>query len=311
VQSEEEQDHPMICLEIPDDLAKAAKATPDELKTELAIHLYEQGRLSIEQAYLMSGASSLGEFHSVLLRRAEMELDELPDAEELAHLKGLCGRLEEGSQVMRALALEHMSSTFIRTPLSSVIGYANVILKGLDGPVSQQQREDLTTIRKSAEGLLEYVGEFLDVVPYVFRDVELYVTDTDLTTVIERATSAQLKQTKLKVAQDISKDLPMIRADESRVCRALVGMLRFAKQVHPDGQGRLTITASHTDKEVTIAVTTNEGWPVRRVGNPMLFMVQSIARLHQGEAFIEKRNGKEWRVALTLPLHHQAIAEDG
>lgn len=44
-----------ITLDIPAHLAAAAQATPEELKIELAIHLYTQDRLTLEEASELAG----------------------------------------------------------------------------------------------------------------------------------------------------------------------------------------------------------------------------------------------------------------
>lgn len=52
-------------LEIPNDVLDSARMTLDELQTELAIHLYEQGRLSVGKAHELAGLS-LWEFRQIL-----------------------------------------------------------------------------------------------------------------------------------------------------------------------------------------------------------------------------------------------------
>lgn len=52
-------------LDIPADVLDSARLTLDELRTELAIHLYEQGRLSVGKAHELAGRS-LWEFRQIL-----------------------------------------------------------------------------------------------------------------------------------------------------------------------------------------------------------------------------------------------------
>ncbi len=59
---------PMITIELPRRLVDAAKFTSDELKIELAIHLYENRRLSIGHAREMAELS-LWEFRQLLASR--------------------------------------------------------------------------------------------------------------------------------------------------------------------------------------------------------------------------------------------------
>ena len=55
-------------IEIPEYLLQAAHTTPDELKVEIAIHLYQQRRLSIGHARELANMS-LWEFRQLLASR--------------------------------------------------------------------------------------------------------------------------------------------------------------------------------------------------------------------------------------------------
>lgn len=55
-------------LEIPTDVLDSARLTLDELRIELAIHLYEQERLSVGKAHELAGLS-LWEFRQILGNR--------------------------------------------------------------------------------------------------------------------------------------------------------------------------------------------------------------------------------------------------
>jgi predicted HTH domain antitoxin len=59
---------PVVAIELPRHLVNAAGITPEELKLELAIHLYETRRLSIGHARAMAGLS-LWEFRQLLASR--------------------------------------------------------------------------------------------------------------------------------------------------------------------------------------------------------------------------------------------------
>jgi predicted HTH domain antitoxin len=56
-----------ITLEVPADVLNAAKMTVDELRVELAIHLFEQGRLSLGRA-AQSADMKKGDFVPLLER---------------------------------------------------------------------------------------------------------------------------------------------------------------------------------------------------------------------------------------------------
>lgn len=59
---------PTLTIELPKHVLQAARVTPDELKVELAIQLYQQRRLSIGHARELAGMS-LWEFRQLLASR--------------------------------------------------------------------------------------------------------------------------------------------------------------------------------------------------------------------------------------------------
>ncbi len=50
----------------------------------------------------------------------------------------------------------------LRTPLNAVIGFSDVILSGIDGPVNDKQKEDLESISRSGRHLLHLINDILD-----------------------------------------------------------------------------------------------------------------------------------------------------
>ena len=76
-------------LEIPTDVLDSARLTLNELRTELAIHLYEQGRLSVGKAHELADLS-LWQFRQILgSRRISPHLDVEDLNQDLETLRGL------------------------------------------------------------------------------------------------------------------------------------------------------------------------------------------------------------------------------
>src|SRR5215216_1435298 len=94
-------------LEIPTELLQAAKLTPEEAKTELAIRLYQQHKLSDQQAADLAGD-----------RKA---------IETLFWKNGETGHFDMDDFL-------DWASHDLKTPLNAVIGFTRVIIKGIDGP---------------------------------------------------------------------------------------------------------------------------------------------------------------------------------
>lgn len=79
-------------IEVPQDILDSARLTVPELKVEIAVYLYSQGRLSIGKARELA-SMSLWEFRQLLAsRRIAPHYGETELQEDIATLRGL-GRL--------------------------------------------------------------------------------------------------------------------------------------------------------------------------------------------------------------------------
>lgn len=79
-------------IEISDDVLDSARMTIDEVRTELALHLYAQGRLSIGKAHELAGLP-LWEFRQILgSRRISPHFDAKDLDQDLETLRGLDAR---------------------------------------------------------------------------------------------------------------------------------------------------------------------------------------------------------------------------
>ncbi|MES1245289.1 MAG: UPF0175 family protein [Acidobacteriota bacterium] len=78
-------------LEIPQDVLDSARMTVDQVRVELAAHLYAQGRLSLGKAHELAGLS-LWEFRQLLgLRRIEPHFETKDLQQDLETLRLLSG----------------------------------------------------------------------------------------------------------------------------------------------------------------------------------------------------------------------------
>ena len=96
----------------------------------------------------------------LLEARQELEASNL-------HLSELAHDLEEQREKAEAASMAKsqflsIMSHELRTPLNTIIGFSEVLLEGLEGPLSPGQREDLRIIRESGDHLLSLVNDILE-----------------------------------------------------------------------------------------------------------------------------------------------------
>jgi signal transduction histidine kinase/CheY-like chemotaxis protein len=132
----------------------------------------------------------------------------------------------------------------LRTPLNSIIGFSRVILKGIDGPLTDLQGQDLTSINSAGQHLLGLINDILDMARIEAGKMELVLDEVDLHDTINgvmATTVALVKEKPVKLIQDVAPSLPRVRADSMRVRQVLLNLLANAAKF-TDG-GTITLRA--------------------------------------------------------------------
>ena len=198
----------------------------------------------------------------------------------------------------------------LRTPTLSILGYADLMLQGLDGPLNEQQRTHVTAIHRNGQRLLGLINEFLDRAKLGAGWLELDIEEVDLNQLIETVTSATLEYienspTKPELEQNVPYDLPTIWADGLRVRQAMVEILSEAVKSISHSEGKITLAASYDDDWVTLRVADNRVVFRDCCGNdhPALFTSQSIVEIHGGQMHVEAQKDVGTVVTFTLPIH--------
>ena len=190
------------------------------------------------------------------LENARLYEEQLRTAEQLRELDKLKNQF-----------LANMSHE-LRTPLNSIIGFSRVILKGIDGPITELQEQDLKAIHSAGQHLLGLINDILDLSRIEAGKMELNITELDLAPVITgvmATTRGLIKEKPIRLEHFIEPDLPKVMADETRVRQVLLNLLQNAakfteegyirvraeRQIGPDDQ--LEVVVSVTDTGIGIA----------------------------------------------------------
>jgi signal transduction histidine kinase/HAMP domain-containing protein len=221
----------------------------------------------------------------------------------------------------------------LRTPLNSIIGFARVILKGIDGPLTELQATDLTSIYNSGQHLLGLINSILDMSKIEAGKMDLAFEEVDLTAVINGAMSvanALVKDRPIQLLSVVPDDLPAVWADEQRVRQVLLNLLSNAAKFTEEGQIALqakagpdlvTISVSDTgigidpkaQKRIFVAFQQVDGSTTRRVEGTGLGLAisRNFVELHGGKIWVESQVGKGSTFYFTLPIYRALAAAEG
>lgn len=180
-------------------------------------------------------------------RRIEEELREHEkDIEEV--MKKRTEELEE-ARIM-AVAASRAKSEFLsnmshelRTPLNVVMGFSDLMLKGITGELTDKQKEYLTDIYSSSEHLLSLIEDMLDMSALEIRNIELNYEDMDISELVRKTVKKfeeKIERQNLKLVTEV--DNGIIKADSRRLRQVLSSLLSNAVKFTPEG-GAVSVRA--------------------------------------------------------------------
>jgi PAS domain S-box-containing protein len=152
-------------------------------------------------------------------------------------------RVAEGAEKAKTRFLATMSHE-LRTPLNSIIGFTDIILEGLAGPLNPEQAKQLAIVQGSARHLLALINDLLDISKIEAGKVEVRSELIDLRAIIERviASIKPLADKKgLTLRAVLSPTLNTIVSDRLRVEQILLNLLSNAVKFTDSGGVTLTV----------------------------------------------------------------------
>ena len=174
-----------------------------------------------------------------------------------------------------------------RTPLNAIAGYAELLDLGIHGPLTSEQRTDLSRIQHNVRHLLGLVGNVLSLLKLESGRSEYRITDVGLGAVLEfldEATAPQIAARNLRYEQRCETELA-VYADAEKLSQILLNLLSNAIKFTDVG-GSITVRCSADDDRVRIEVRdTGRGIPadqLERVFDPFVRVDQTLNRPTEG-----------------------------
>jgi PAS domain S-box-containing protein len=224
----------------------------------------------------------------------------------------------------------------LRTPLNSIIGFSRVILKGIDGPISEQQQQDLNAIYNSGQHLLGLINDILDLSKIEAGKMDLAMEEMNIADTINSVMSTAaglVKDKTVKLKQDLPAKLPTVRGDPMRVRQILLNLMSNASKftdegsitvnavphISPTGVSELMISVIDTGPGISLedqnklfqAFSQVDSSPTRRTGGTGLGLsiCQRLVGMHNGRIGIRSVVGQGSTFYFTIPQFHQPTIE--
>ncbi len=221
----------------------------------------------------------------------------------------------------------------LRTPLNSIIGFSEIMLDGITGSMTDEQREYLGDIHESGNHLLSLINDILDLSKVESGKMELELSRVSVKSVLKSTYSLfrekSLKHNiKIDTEIKLDEDAEFIVADERKVKQVLYNIVSNAVKFTPDG-GKIVISAELSginvepfikfmvsDTGIGISDEYHEKVfePFYQVDNSItrsfsgtglgLSISRSFVELHGGELWYESRPDAGSRFFFTIPVRN-------
>lgn len=204
----------------------------------------------------------------------------------------------EDSDRAKTDALGHITHE-LRTPLSAIGGYAELMQLGVRGPVTDGQRRDLDRIRWNQQHLLSLITQILSFVRVDTGRAEFTITDVDLGPAA--ASAAEMIEPLIEakgqvvVREGCGAGVAIARADADKVRQIMINLITNAMKYSPE-QSRLVVRCG-TSAAGPFAEVCDEGAGIAEDQLESIF-----------EAFVQLRGGEAMRsggVGLGLAIARQ------
>ncbi len=151
----------------------------------------------------------------------------------------------------------HHVSYQMRSPLTNVIGFTQMIADEVIGPLNAKQAEYAGHIMRSSNALLAIIDDILDLASIDTGDIALDLEDVEIERVIAAAAQGlqdRLSEQNLTLAVETSGDIGTFRADPKRLRQILFNLMSNAAGFSKPGQ-TIRVSAERTEDALVLRVS--------------------------------------------------------
>jgi signal transduction histidine kinase len=212
----------------------------------------------------------------------------------------------------------------VRVPLQAIGGTTEGLLRGWFGPISDEQREFLVTIKENASRQGDLFSNIFDVYALKANLIELNAERMHIEGLLHEVAhelTARYQARTIGLELDLADNLPAVHADRRRLRQVLVALFENAcKYSLPDGH--VTVRAWARDGLIRVDVQ-DHGVGIRAVDQPMigtpffrgesplkegrygglnLAIAKMLVALHGGQLWLESVEGQGSTFSFSLPI---------
>jgi signal transduction histidine kinase len=255
-----------------------------------------------------------------------LTFQDISDAENVERALRERNEALEAADQMKVDFVHHVSYE-LRSPLTTIIGFAHFLSDPATGPLMPKQAEYLSYITTSTNALLAIINNILDLATIDAGAMTLNLGPIDIRKTINAAAEGiqdRLARDRITLQVDVDPGIGNFTGDERRVVQVLYNLLANAVGFSPQ-DAAISLSVRRSDHKVVFTVTdSGPGIPPdvkdkvfdwfeshsngsrHRGAGLGLSLVRSFVELHGGKVRVDSVVGKGTTVTCDFPLDQTA-----
>jgi two-component system cell cycle sensor histidine kinase PleC len=219
-----------------------------------------------------------------------------------------------------------ITSHELRTPLNAILGFSEILVKEMFGPLANDRyREYAQIIHKSGSHLLDLINDLLDMSKLDAGKLALHFESVDVLKVIidcVRRVETQAQKSHVGISVTLYDSIGYLRGDDKRLHQMLLNLLSNALKFTPEG-GEIRVCAFRRGDSIAISVS-DTGIGIKPDDLPKVLepfgqidsalgrkhegtglglpLTKDLAELHGGSLFIESREDIGTTATILIPM---------
>ncbi len=143
----------------------------------------------------------------------------------------------------------------LKTPMTSIKGYADLLAQGTVGPITESQSNFLNTIRSNVERMSTLVTDLTDISRIESGRIRLEFEAVPFDSIVEevvRSIQELIDAKQQELAVELGAKLPPAWGDRTRMIQVLTNLVSNANKYTPEG-GKITLSVAYMSEDPVLA----------------------------------------------------------
>jgi K+-sensing histidine kinase KdpD len=193
----------------------------------------------------------------------------------------------------------------LKSPFNRILGFLKLVIKGLDGPIPDQAKEDLTTVYQNSQAALVFMSSLVEMARLSRDERELNPVEQPLGFLVQQVVNEWKRQAPSEEPVEFNLSVPdtSIRADEILLRQGLYHWISYVF-FHTQGNTAIDIQVKEKPESLTFSLTsrgTAFQEPAECDRTLHGYIANKVLEIHQGELLALEANKLGLQVEFCLP----------